>query len=96
MMDWSPLLVFRVHAVRRMAERGITVDEVRTVLTQGKTIEDYPGDTPYPSRLVLGWVGQRPLHVVAAKTASAREIIVITVYEPDTIRWDAEFRRRRP
>jgi len=95
MTDRSPLLVFRVHAVQRMAERGITVDEVRTVLTQGETIEDYPGDTPYPSRLVLGWVGQRPLHVVAAQAASAREIIVITVYEPDAIRWDAEFRRRR-
>lgn len=95
MTDASPQLIFRVHAVQRMAERGVTVDEVRAVLTRGETIEDYPNDTPYPSRLVLGWVGRRPLHVVAAQPASGQEIIVITVYEPDAIRWDAEFRRRR-
>lgn len=95
MTDTSLRLVFRVHAVQRMAERGVTVDEVRAVLTQGETIEDYPDDIPYPSRLVLGWVGGRPLHVVAAQPASIREIIVITVYEPDAVRWDVEFRRRR-
>lgn len=57
MTDTLPKLVFRVHAVRRMAERRVTVDEVRAALVQGETIEDYPDDTPYPSRLVLGWVG---------------------------------------
>jgi hypothetical protein len=62
----------------------------------GDTIEDYPDDTPYPSRLVLGWVGARPLHVVLADNAATREIIVITVYEPDRVRWDAAFKRRRP
>ena len=79
-----------------MAQRGVTVDDVRDVLTKGETIEDYPHDAPYPSRLVLGWLGGRPLHVVAAQPASALEIIVITVYEPDPIRWDSEFKRRRP
>jgi hypothetical protein len=92
----SPRLVFRVHAVQRMAERGVTVDDVRTVLAMGQTIEDYPDDTPYPSRLVLGWIGARPLHVVMARAESAHEIIVVTVYEPDEARWDTEFKRRRP
>ena len=45
---------------------------------------------------MLGWVGVRPLHVVVAENAAAREIIVITVYEPDTIRWDRSLKRRRP
>ena len=96
MTDDSSRLVFRVHAVQRMAERGVTVSDVRAVLATGETIEDYRDDTPYPSRLVLGRAGGRPLHVVAADNAAAREIIVITVYEPDAARWDAEFKRRRP
>ena len=79
-----------------MAERGVTVDDVRAVVSRGDTIEDYPDDTPYPSRLVLGWVGARPLHVVLADNAATREIIVTTVYEPDRVRWDAAFKRRRP
>jgi len=37
-----------------MARRNISAAEVRRVLTDGETIEEYPDDTPYPSRLVLG------------------------------------------
>jgi len=47
-------LIFRVHALRRMFEPGIAVDEVRAALDTGETIEQYLEDTPYPSRLVLG------------------------------------------
>ena len=96
MSDDARQLIFRVHAVQRMFERGLTANDVSAALAAGETIEDYPTDTPYPSRLVLGGVGGRPLHVVAAENASAREIIVITVYEPDPIRWDSDFKRRRP
>jgi hypothetical protein len=92
----SGRLVFRLHAVRALAARGITVADVRDVLDSGKTIEDYPTDTPYPSRLVLGWRGPRPLHVVAADNAAAQETIIITVYEPDPARWDASFETRTP
>jgi hypothetical protein len=61
----------------------------------GKTIEDYPTDTSYPSRLILGWRGTRPLHVVAADNAADHETIIITVYEPDPTRWDAGFETRK-
>jgi TusA-related sulfurtransferase len=75
--------VFRVHAVQRMSEREITERDVRDILYGGETIEAYTDDTPYPSRLVLGWCRGRPLHVVAAENAEAQETIVITVYHPD-------------
>ena len=88
-------LVFRVHAIHRMFQRGVTVDDVRNVLATGETIENYPDDTPYPSRLVLGRVESRPLHVVIAENTPMREIIVVTIYEPDPDRWDSDFRRRR-
>ena len=90
-----PKLVYRVHALRRMFVRSITASEVRTVIEQGQTIERYPADTPYPSRLLLGFVGGRALHVVIAENADDDETIVVTVYEPDPALWQPGFRRRR-
>ena len=94
-MNNKQSLVFRVHAIQRMFERAITKEDVRQVLATGKTIEAYPEDQPYPSRLVLGWVGTRPIHVVVADNQAQQETIVITVYEPDLAKWEAGFERRR-
>lgn len=88
-------IVFRVHAIRRMFERGIGEDDVRAVLETGEMIEDYPDDIPYPSQLILGWVGARPIHVVVAVNAQDREMIVVTVYQPGSDLWEPGFRSRR-
>jgi len=88
-------LVFRVHAIQRMFEREISKEDIRQVLATGKTIEAYPDDKPYPSRLVLGWIGSRPIHVVVADNPTQGETIVITVYEPDLARWEPGFDKRR-
>ena len=88
-------LVFRVHALRRMFERQFSVEDVEAVIGSGETIEDYINDVPYPSRLILGWIGARPVHVVVAHNLRENELIVITVYEPDPELWEADFRRRR-
>ncbi len=90
-----PKFVFRVHAIRRMFQRKISVADVRHVLEAGEVIESYPDDTPYPSRVLLGWSGARPLHVVVADNAKSDEVIVVTVYEPDPVFWEKTFRRRR-
>lgn len=89
-------VTFRVHAVRRMFERGVTVDEVAEVISRGEEVASYPQDAPYPSRLLLGWRPHGPLHVVVAYNASEGEDIVITVYEPDPVIWDETFKRKRP
>ena len=88
-------LTFRLHAVQRMFERGVTGAAVREVLEHGEVIEDYPQDQPFPSCLMLGRVGNRPLHVVTADNVPDDETIVITVYEPDLLRWEADFKQRR-
>lgn len=88
-------LVFRVHAIKRMYERNVSEQEVRNVLATGEAVEEYPDDTPYPSRLVLGWHGSRPLHVVVADNVDDEENIVITVYEPDPKEWEPDFKRRK-
>ena len=88
-------LIFRVHAIQRMFERGISEIEVRDVLENGEIIEAYPNDFPFPSRLVLGTSSGRPIHVVVSDDPQAKTTIVITVYEPDPARWDPTFRHRR-
>jgi len=88
------VLLFSGHAVRRMALRRIDEGQVRAVLDSDDAIETYPDDTPYPSVLYLGLLGSRPLHVVAAHDHAGGRTIVITVYVPDSVAWDATFRRR--
>ena len=88
-------VVFRLHAIRRMYERGIGVEDVRHVLATGRIIEEYPNDSPYPSCLILGSAGLRPVHVVVALNSLEHETIVITVYEPDPARWEPGLGRRR-
>jgi hypothetical protein len=77
-----------------MFERGITVEDVRSVVADGEVIQRYPDDKPYPSRLVLGWRGSRPIHVVVAEDCDADILIVVTAYEPDPVQWDAAFKRK--
>jgi hypothetical protein len=87
-------LVFRVHAINRMFERSISVDDVKEALLNAEVVMDYPTDKPYPSRLLLGWASGRPLHMVVAENPDENERIVITVYEPDSAIWESDFRRR--
>lgn len=77
-----------------MLQRGIRMDEIEHVLEHGDEIETYPDDTPFPGRLMLGSLSGRPLHVVAADEPAAGLTYVITVYEPDPTKWEADFRRR--
>ena len=78
-----------------MFQRGIDEKEIKDTLERGETIEEYPNDIPFPSRLVLGWSGQRPIHVVVADNQESGERVVVTVYEPNPDQWDSEFRRRK-
>lgn len=87
-------IIFRTHAIQRMHERSVRTADVRSVLQHGEQIEGYPDDEPYPSRLILGWVHDRPLHVVVAEDPSSGKLIVITVYEPDSEKWSDDFKER--
>jgi hypothetical protein len=83
------------HALKRMFERKITTNEVRSVLEAGEVIARYANDRPIPSALWLGLPNGRALHVVAAFTDEG-DAVVITVYEPDPAIWDSTFRSKLP
>ncbi len=95
-MSEAGKIIFRTHAIQRMFQRRVDEKDVRSVLETGEIIEVYSDDTPYPSRLILGWLESRPLHVVAADNIDDNETIVITVYEPEQDKWSLNFKRRIP
>ena len=88
-------LVFWVHAIQRMFQRRVSEEEVKQVVVAGETIETYPDDKPFPSQLMLGWIGSRPVHVVVADNVLAQEAIIITVYQPEVEEWETGFKRRK-
>ncbi len=77
-----------------MFQRGISERDVYAVTNSGEAIERYPDDEPYLSTLLLGWTDSRPLHVLLADNVPEKTVIVVTVYEPDDLRWQPGFRRR--
>ena len=88
-------LFFRVHAIQRMFERNISAKKVSQALQSGETIEDYSSEMPEPSRLILGFQGKRPFHVVTSENPKLDEITIITVYIPNPDKWNKDFTSRK-
>ena len=85
---------FSKHAVDQTILRSISVREIREAIRNGEIIEDYPNDKYGPSCLIYGITSKkRPIHVQCSYPI--RPLIkIITVYEPDPMRWiDYRFRR---
>lgn len=78
-----------------MFERNIAAKKVRQALESGETIDDYSSEMPEPSRLILGFQGKRPFHIVTSENIETNEITIITVYIPDPDKWNIDFRSRR-
>ena len=90
----SRQLVYKRHAMRRMASRDIEAFHIEQAIAIGEIIETYPTDYPYPSRLILIFTSSRPIHVVAADNPENSETYIITAYEPEPAEWDSSFKRR--
>ena len=91
----KPNLIFRAHAVQRMFERNVSVKSTLRAIKTGETIEDYSSEMPEPSRLILGFQGKRPFHVVTSENPETNETTIITVYIPDPNKWNKDFKSRR-
>jgi hypothetical protein len=91
----NPKTIFRVHAVQRMFERRVSLKNTLNAIKSGEIIEDYSSETPEPSRVILGFQGKRPFHVVTSENLKTNETTVITVYVPDPNKWKKDARSRR-
>ncbi len=89
-------IVYRLHASKRMFEREISDDDVEFLLKNGEIIERYDDDYPLPSLLLNGFaVNKRPLHLVVAVNRDEKRLIIVTVYEPNLLKWLDDFSRRK-
>ncbi|MFZ1290138.1 MAG: DUF4258 domain-containing protein [Melioribacteraceae bacterium] len=86
---------FKKHALIRIVERKIRIEEIEFVLKDCKIIEEYPLDKPQKSYLVSVVTSvYRPLHIVDAIDKKIDYLLIITAYEPDKKKWDKNFNRR--
>ena len=88
-------IYYRVHAVQRMFERSVSAKKVSQTLLSGEIIEDYSAEMSEPSRLILGFQGKRPFHVVTSENPELNETTIITVYIPEPDKWKKDFRSRK-
>ena len=83
------------HVTMRLDQRKLTARVLRDAAATLEIIERYPHDKYLPSFLLRG---ERPgiiFHTQIATDVADDNIRVITMYEPDPNKWDAEFRVRR-
>ena len=80
------------HAKMRMVTRGITTIEMEKAIEDGEIIEEYLDDEPCPSVLLLGFVKDKPLHLVVGICDD--HVRIITVYVPTGEKW-IDYRKRR-
>jgi hypothetical protein len=78
----------------KLRQRRIKAEDMERALKTGKLIEDYPEDQRGASCLILGFVGERPLHVFCGRL-DAEEILIITAYEPDPVEWEDGWTTRK-
>ena len=86
-------MVLTQHSRKRFAERGINIEDIQFVFKTGEIIEQYPDDTPFPSCLILGYSGERALHVVAS--IDEEVVYIITAYTPNPEKWEADWKTRK-
>lgn len=86
---------FSRHAFERMFQRSIDPDAVAKIIADGEVIAAYPDDQPFPSVLILGYCGDRPVHAVIARETETSNCHLITIYWPNPAIWDEVFKRRR-
>lgn len=83
------------HADEEAHADNLSFDEIFISVVNGKILENYPDDKPFPSCLVLGRnIKNEPIHSVWAYNPENNWVVLITVYRPDPLRWiDWEKRR---
>lgn len=86
---------FSKHAIDQSLLRKIRVQEIREVIQNGQVIEDYHNDKYGPSCLIAGLtLTDRSIHIQCSYP-SRPLVKIITLYEPDPLRWNENFTQRR-
>jgi len=77
-------MVLTEHLLVRMRQRKIKFEDIKNTIRNGKIIEQYPTDYPFPSCLING----KNVHIVCS--VGEGNLYIITAYRPTPEKWDAE------
>jgi len=86
--------IYKKHALERMLSRNISFDEVEKVILIAEIIKEYPEDKPFESKLLLGFIDSKALHIVVSRDGEGN-CIIITVYEPDIDIWNYDLKTKK-
>ena len=83
-----------LHAMKRLSERKISIDDFINCIKIGEIIEPYPDDYPHPSCLIFGYsTAKQPLHIVIG--CDKVFIYAITAYYPNIEEWERDLKTRK-
>ena len=89
-ISWS------LHAVSKLRKEEMRKTDIENSLKECIIIEDYAMEgRPLPGCLVLGFIGQIPVHSVIAIDREFDRIFIITLYKPSAERWDNDWKKRK-
>jgi len=77
------------HTLLRFNERKIKLKDVMNAIQNGKIIEQYPSDYPFPSCLI----NSQNIHIVCS--INDGYLYIITAYRPSSERWEPGGRKRK-
>lgn len=86
-------VVLTQHFLDKIEMRDIKLADVKAAVMNGEIIEQYPDDYPHPSALILGFSGDKPVHIVVGNDGDL--IWLITAYFPDVNKWEDDYKTRK-
>lgn len=87
-IDWTN------HCLNRLSKRNISLADVKCGINNGKIIEYYYNDYPFPSCLILGTTkNNESIHIVCG--ISNNYVHMITAYHPNSDKWEDDMKTRR-
>ncbi len=88
-------VVLTEHVFDKIRSIDMALAEFEQLLAGGEVIEEHEIASGQLKEVVLMIDWRSPLHVVVVVDALRGEERIVTVYEPDPLRWSHDYRRRR-
>lgn len=84
-----------LHAFDKLRMIDLSLAEFERLLPSGELVEERRLGTGHSKNVLLITAWTRPLHVVMIVDEFRADQRVVTVYEPDPLRWSRDLRERR-
>ena len=82
------------HCLNRINQRDILISDIKKAINNGKIIEYYYEDYPYPSCLIMGKSkDNRIIHIVCGMSEDL--LYMVTAYYPKIDKWENNMQNRR-